>query len=159
VDMKILSAVDAVNDRQKSVIYNKIYKHFDGKLRGKTIAIWGLAFKPQTDDIREAPALVVINRLLGKGAIVKAHDPVAMPNVKQMYGNKIEFCENAYDALDGADALAVITEWNEFRTPDFNRMKKLMKSDTVFDGRNIYDPKSMKEMGFNYYAIGRLIPR
>ena len=138
-DFKILSAVMKVNQIQKSVLVKKIKAHFGGDLTGKTIAVWGLAFKPNTDDIREAPALVIIGELLAEGAKIKAFDPEAMNNVKKEYGNKIQFCEDQYEALIQADALAIITEWSVFRTPSFNVMKELMKTPTIFDGRNLYD--------------------
>jgi UDPglucose 6-dehydrogenase len=125
-DFKILKAVMHVNDLQKEILSSKILKYFDGNLTGKTIGVWGLAFKPNTDDIREAPALTIISRLLNKGAKVKAYDPEAMENVKQVFGNKIEFSANEYDAIQGVDALAIVTEWNEFRTPDFDKMKQIM---------------------------------
>jgi len=153
--LKILEAVEDVNNRQKSVIFNKIYAHFDGELKGKTIAIWGLSFKPNTDDMREAPALVIIDKLLEIGAKVKAYDPVAMHESQRRIGNKIEYAKDQYEALINADALIVITEWSEFRVPNFDIMKKLMINKLVFDGRNIYDPSEMKENGFSYYCIGR----
>ena len=154
-ELKILESVDAVNENQKSIIFRKLKWYFNGELRGKTICIWGLSFKPQTDDIREAPSLVLINRLLEAGAIIRAHDPVANRSVRTLYDRKIGIFENAYEALKGADALAVITEWNEFRVPDFDRMISSMKRPVIFDGRNIYDPKMMKEKGFEYFGIGR----
>ena len=154
-DFKILAAVEEVNERQKRVLVQKLKNHFDGQLRGKTIALWGLSFKPRTDDIREAPALSIIKDLLDEGATVRAHDPVAIPAARALFSTAVDFCENNYEALNGADALLIVTEWNEFRRPDFDRMKSLMKQPVVFDGRNIYDPKSMKEKGFVYYGIGR----
>jgi len=154
-DFKILKAVMHVNDLQKEILSSKILQYFDGDLTGKTIGVWGLAFKPNTDDIREAPALTIISRLLNKGAKVKAYDPEAMENVKQIFGDKIEFSTNEYDAVEGVDALAIVTEWNEFRTPDFDRMKQLMKTHAIFDGRNIYDVKTTRDMGFYYDSIGR----
>jgi UDPglucose 6-dehydrogenase len=154
-DFKILAAVEEVNERQKRVLVQKLKNHFDGQLRGKTIALWGLSFKPRTDDIREAPALSIIKDLLDEGATVRAHDPVAIPAARALFSTAVDFCENNYEALNGADALLIVTEWNEFRRPDFDRMKSLMKQPVVFDGRNIYDPKTMKEKGFVYYGIGR----
>ncbi len=154
-EFKILRAVDEVNERQKRVIVKKMMKHFNNQLNQKVITVWGLSFKPQTDDIRDAPALVIINSLLESGAKIRAHDPIAIPRVKALFDGRVEFFENNYDALKGADALAVITEWNEFRRPDFDRMKSLMKRPVVFDGRNIYDPKLMREKGFVYFGIGR----
>ncbi len=129
-------------------------KHF-GSLKGKTIALWGLSFKPHTDDIREAPALYNIDEFLKAGAIVKAHDPEAMANVRKIYGDKIEFCDGPYQALIGADALFISTEWPEYRTPDFERLSQALPSKVIFDGRNLYDLSAMKELGFTYYSIGR----
>jgi UDPglucose 6-dehydrogenase len=123
------------------------------------VAIWGLAFKPRTDDIREAPALVLIDRLLGAGADVRVHDPVAQDNVKRLYGDRITYCEQQYDTLDGADALAIVTEWNEFRNPDFDLMKKKLKQPVIFDGRNLFDPEKMSSLGFTYSGIGLETPR
>jgi UDPglucose 6-dehydrogenase len=154
-ELKILKAVDEVNMRQKKVLYNKVHKYFDGQLSGKTIAVWGLAFKPQTDDMREAPAIEIISALIEAKVSVNVHDPIAMPRAKSILGDTVEYCESNYDALRGADALLVVTEWNEFRKPDFQKMKSLMKKPIIFDGRNIYDPKTMKEYGFIYSGIGR----
>lgn len=151
----VLQAVDEVNERQKSVLIKKLMKHFGLNIRSKKIAVWGLAFKPQTDDIREAPSLVIISNLLREGATVSVHDPVATENVRKVYGGQLTYHENAYEALRGADALVIVTEWNEFRTPDFDRMKSELKGHVIFDGRNIYDPRSMRERGFQYYGIGR----
>ena len=154
-DFKILSAVMNVNELQKEVLFHKIKSYFKGDLKGKNIAIWGLAFKPETDDIREAPAITIIGMLRAEGAIVKAYDPEAMENFKTMVTNEITYCENQYEALEGADALAVVTEWSTFRSPDYNKMKNTMKNPVIFDGRNIYNVKDMKEMGFVYDSIGR----
>lgn len=154
-DFKILKAVMHVNDLQKEILSEKIVQYFDGNLSGKTIGIWGLAFKPNTDDIREAPALTIISRLLNKGAKIKAYDPEAMENVRQVFGDKIEFSTNEYEAIKEVDALAIVTEWNEFRTPDFGKMKEIMADHVIFDGRNIYDVATIKEMGFYYDSIGR----
>ena len=154
----MMDAVDAVNQKQKDVLGRKIHQHFDGALDGKTIAIWGLAFKPRTDDIREAPALVLIDQLLEAGAKVRVHDPEAIPNVRAIYGEKVIFCDRPYGALEQADALAIVTEWNEFRTPDFEVMLRLLKSPVIFDGRNLYDPAQMAELGFHYQGIGRVVP-
>jgi UDPglucose 6-dehydrogenase len=154
-EFKILSAVMNVNDLQKEVLFHKIKTYFAGDLKGKTIAIWGLAFKPETDDIREAPAITIIGMLRAEGAIVKAYDPEAMENFKNMVTNEITYCTNQYEAVDGADALAVVTEWSAFRSPDYNKIKNLMKAPIIFDGRNIYNVKDMKEMGFVYDSIGR----
>ncbi len=155
VDPAILRAVDAVNERQKSVMADKITGHFKGQLKGKTIAVWGLAFKPRTDDIREAPALTLIDWLLAGGVAVRVHDPEAMINVKNIYGDKLTYCEGPTDALRGADGLAIMTEWKDYHSPDFAEMKQLMKSPTVFDGRNLYEPDRMQRRGFHYYSIGR----
>lgn len=153
-DFDLLQAVDRVNQRQKERLVTKIEQHF-GSLNGKTIAIWGLAFKPRTDDMREAPAITVIEKLLAQGARVQAYDPEAEAVAKRIFGNRITMPGKSYEALRGADALAVITEWNEFREPDFARMRKLLRAPIVFDGRNIYDPALMKSQGFTYYSIGR----
>jgi UDPglucose 6-dehydrogenase len=151
----ILAEVDKINQNQKSLLVTKIRKHFSGSLKNKTIAIWGIAFKPQTDDIRDAPSLVIIESLLKEGAKVRVHDPAAMQNAKKVFGSRVHYCESSFDALKDADALAVVTEWNEFRKPDFQRMKTLMKEYIIFDGRNIYDPKELKKAGFVYHGIGR----
>ena len=150
----MLRATERINERQKKVLVQKVVKHF-GDLAGKTIGVWGLAFKPKTDDMREAPAVEVIEGLAGKGAKVQASDPVALEVARKILGDRIKLCESMYDAIDGADALCVVTEWNEFRHPDFERMKKLMRSPTVFDGRNVFDPVAMRARGFVYYGIGR----
>ncbi len=166
VHAQVLLAVEAVNERQKNLLSGMIIRHFLPKgaqkgdrskkpLGGKTIAIWGLSFKPRTDDMREAPSVVIIRNLLRAGASVKAHDPVAMEESRKIFKNKIVFSEDGYDALQGADALAVVTEWNEFRTPDFLKIKKLLKKPLIFDGRNIYNQEELRKMGFTYYGIGR----
>lgn len=154
-EMRILQAVEEVNQQQKLKLVNMISHHFQGKIAGKVFGIWGLSFKPRTDDMREAPSIVIITELLGKGARVNAHDPEAIEEAKKIFGNRIEYYKIPYDALAGADALVIITEWSEFRRPNFERIKKLLNQPIVFDGRNIYDPKRMKEMGFDYYSIGR----
>jgi UDPglucose 6-dehydrogenase len=154
-DFKILKAVDAVNEFQKRVLVRKIEAHFGTGLKGKTVAVWGLAFKPKTDDMREAPSIPIIESLLAKGVKVQAYDPEAMKVARGIFGNKIAYAAKNYDALKGADALVVITEWQEFREPDFARIKKLMRAPVVFDGRNIYQPDQMKSLGFTYYSIGR----
>lgn len=153
--MRILEAVDAVNEEQKTVTVKKLRRYYDGNLKGKTVAIWGLSFKPNTDDLRDAPSLTIIRGLLEAGVAVQAHDPVALENAKALLGKAVKFFDNNYDALKGADALIIATEWNEFRRPDFARMKTLMKFPVIFDGRNIYEPKKMKELGFEYYGMGR----
>src|SRR5262245_6000668 len=153
---EILDAVHSVNNRQKKVLAEKIEKHFGGQLKGKTIAIWGLAFKPRTDDIRDAPSLVLIDRLLQLGAQLQVHDPEAMTNVRTLYGAKLTYAELPMDALEGADALAIVTEWGEFRNPEFEEMRERMKSPVVFDGRNLYNPRQLKSLGFAYECIGKL---
>lgn len=154
-DFKILKSVMKVNTLQKSVLTKKIRRFFKNDLAGRTVAVWGLAFKPNTDDIREAPALVIIDELLAAGAKVKAFDPEAMPNVKSIYGDRIRLVKNMYEALEDADCLAIMTEWGEFRTPDFERMRQLLKAPVVFDGRNVYDLEQMKSLGFHYLSVGR----
>jgi UDPglucose 6-dehydrogenase len=153
-DFKILRAVEAVNQRQKERLVDKMEQHFTS-LAGRTIALWGLAFKPRTDDMREAPAIPIIERLLARGAMVKAYDPAAAPVAKRLFDGRIAVCDRSYDALVGADALAVVTEWNEFREPDFDKMRRLLKAPVVFDGRNIYSPEHMRALGFTYFSIGR----
>lgn len=155
VEPSILSAVDEVNNRQKTTLHQKISRHFDGKLKGKRIAVWGLAFKPRTDDIREAPSLVLIDSLLADGAQLHVHDPEAMANVQRSYKERLTYAEHPYDALDGVDALAIVTEWKQFVHPDFEQMRKRMKSPLIFDGRNLYEPAQMKAAGFTYYCVGR----
>jgi UDPglucose 6-dehydrogenase len=153
-DFQILRAVEAVNDRQKSRLVDKMEAHFK-TLKGKTIAMWGLAFKPRTDDMREAPAITIIDRLLAQGASVRAYDPEATATARRIFGSRIELCERSYEALAGADALAIVTEWNEFREPDFGKMRAQLKAPVVFDGRNIYSPEHMRALGFTYFSIGR----
>jgi UDPglucose 6-dehydrogenase len=155
MDPLIMRAVDKVNQLQKTVIYNKIRKHFGGDLKGKRIAIWGLAFKPQTDDIREAPALTLIEQLLADGCTIAVHDPEAVANVRQEFGDKIQYCKQPYEALDGADALAIMTEWKQYQRPDFAQLKKRLKTPLIFDGRNVFEVSMMREQGFQYYSIGR----
>jgi UDPglucose 6-dehydrogenase len=154
-DFKILNAVMDVNEKQKTRLIPQIKKYFNNNLKGKTIAVWGLAFKPHTDDIREAPALYNIDALLQEGAIVKVHDPEGMGNVKKVVGDKITYCETPYDAAQDADAIFIATEWPEFRTPDFDRLSSILKNKVIFDGRNLYDLTIMKELGYSYYSIGR----
>lgn len=153
-DFRILQAVEKVNDSQKVRFISKLESHFES-LKGKTIAVWGLSFKPRTDDMREAPAIPVINRLLALNARVQAFDPQAEHEARRIFGNRIIFADKSYDALKGADALVIATEWNEFREPDFDKMRKLMRAPVVFDGRNIYSPEQMKALGFTYYSVGR----
>jgi len=151
---RILDAVEEVNTFQKTKLAAQMKKHF-GSLKGKTIGLWGLAFKPRTDDMREAPAIPLVEALLSAGASVQAFDPEAMRIAKGIFGSKITYASNAYDAVKGADALAIVTEWNEFRRPDFARIRSLMRSPVVFDGRNLFAPPQMKQNGFTYYSIGR----
>lgn len=153
-EFEILKAVEVVNQRQKSVLVSKMETHF-GALKGKTIGIWGLAFKPRTDDMREAPSITIIEKLLAQGAKVQAFDPEAEHVAKGIFGSRVRLASKSYDALEGADGLAIVTEWNEFREPDFPRMRKLMRQPVIFDGRNLYSPEQMKVQGFTYYSIGR----
>jgi UDPglucose 6-dehydrogenase len=153
-DFKILDAVEAVNQRQKEKLVARMEQHF-GSVKGKTIALWGLAFKPRTDDMREAPAITIIEKLLASGARVQAYDPEANKVAKGIFGSRIQLVEKSYDALKGADGLAIVTEWGEFREPDFPRMRKLLREPVVFDGRNLYTPEQMRAQGFTYYSIGR----
>ncbi len=154
-DFKILTAVMDVNRRQKTILLPKVKRYFNNDLKGKKIAIWGLAFKPNTDDIREASAIDIIQELLREGATVSAFDPEAMANVKKLMGDKITLTEKSYEALKDADALIIATEWNEFRQPDFERVGKLLKNKAIFDGRNLFDNEQMRELGFHYESIGR----
>jgi UDPglucose 6-dehydrogenase len=155
-DASILAAVESVNNRQKQVLFNKIQAHF-GELRGKTMAIWGLAFKPNTDDMREASSRVLMESLWSAGARVRAYDPIAMPECLRIYGDRADLilCKTAPETLLGADALAIVTEWQEFRSPDFDHIKATLRTPVIFDGRNLYDPEQMASTGFSYYAIGR----
>ena len=153
-ELDILQATNRVNRRQKEVLFDKLQRRF-GDLKGKTIAVWGLAFKPRTDDMREAPSLTLIEALLAAGATVHAYDPVARETAHAELGDRIRYARKDYDALEGADALVICTEWNEFRRPDWDRMKALMKQHLIFDGRNIYDPARVEEIGFEYFGIGR----
>jgi UDPglucose 6-dehydrogenase len=147
--------VEDVNHRQKSVLYNKIYKHFNGQLKGLRIALWGLSFKPKTDDMREAPSLVLIEKLLEEGASVVAYDPVAASEARRILGKRISIAKDQYDACIDADALVLVTEWSEFRVPNFKVLERLLKNKLIFDGRNIYDPVELEELSFTYYSIGR----
>jgi UDPglucose 6-dehydrogenase len=153
--LEILDAVVAVNERQKKKLGEKILGHFNGDLKGKHIAVWGLAFKPGTDDIREAPALTLIEQLLSAGATVTGTDPVAMEAVRKQLGDRIKYEANNYDCAKGADALALVTEWHEFRRPAFDRLKAAMKQPLIFDGRNIWSPAELRAAGFTYYGMGR----
>jgi len=154
-DFKILNAVMDVNTRQRFRIAEKVQAYYGEDIAGKTIALWGLAFKPNTDDIREAPALYTINTLLEAGANIRAFDPEATEHVKAIYGDKVTFCDDQYEALKGSDCLAIVTEWSVFRTPDFTKMKETLEHPVIFDGRNLYDLRRMVEAGFYYDSIGR----
>lgn len=153
-NMRILNAVEEVNEAQKEVLFNKVRTHFNNNLKGKTFALWGLSFKPKTDDMREAPSLVIIEKLLNAGAGVVAYDPVAMHEAKRILGDKISYTEDMYDTLNNTDALLIVTEWPEFRSPDFEELSKRLKNKVIFDGRNIFDQKDIKSNGFEYYCIG-----
>ena len=154
-EMNVIKAVEKANDFQKNIIFNKINKHFNGKLRDLTIGIWGLSFKPKTDDIRESSSIYLIKKLLQEGTVVKAYDPAAMTEAARQLGNAISLSTDPYDALRDADAMVLMTEWSEFHLPDFGKMAAIMKGKVIFDGRNIYDPKVIADMGFRYYGIGR----
>ena len=153
-EMQVLKAVESVNERQKSVLFRKFVNHFDGDVKGKTVALWGLAFKPETDDMREAPALVLIDLLTREGTTVRVYDPIAMEECKRRVGDKVIYCKDMYDAIVDADALLLITEWKEFRVPSWSVLKKAMRGCVLIDGRNIYDGKELKKNGFDYYKIG-----
>jgi len=154
-NMEVLKAVESVNERQKSLLFSKAFKYFNGDLKGKTFSVWGLSFKPHTDDIREAPSLVLIRKLLEAGASVKAYDPVAMKEAKRILDSAVTFVDDQYEALIDTDGLFVITEWPEFKFPNFKVIEKLLKQKVIFDGRNIYEPEELSSMGFDYFGIGR----
>ena len=153
-NLRVLKAVEEVNKDQKLVLFNKIMNYFDGDIAGKTIALWGLSFKPQTDDMREAPSLIIVKKLLEAGAKVKAYDPIAIKEAKHHFGETIAYCEDQYETLIDADCVAILTEWPEFKFPNFKIIKKLLNTPAVFDGRNIYDKNEMKQNGFAYFCIG-----
>jgi len=155
-EMKILTLVDKVNKDQKLVMVDKILNHYENDIKGKTFAVWGLSFKPNTDDMREAPSVVIINALLEKGARIRAYDPEAMENAKFYLQERIEYVEDQYDALDNTDALMIFTEWNEFRNPDFEVITEKLSEKVLFDGRNVFEPQQLKELGYTYFSIGRL---
>ncbi len=157
VTLDILVAVEAANARQKRVLFEKLERHLDGKLQQRTVAVWGLAFKAETDDVRESPALVLVEALLDAGATVRVHDPEAMPTARRQLGDRVTYAEHAYDALAGADALAIVTEWLEYRNPDFARMKQLLARPLIVDGRNLYEPDKLSRLGFTYDTIGRRV--
>ena len=152
---KLLEAADEVNKEQRVIFINKILKRFKSNIAGMTFGIWGLAFKPKTNDMRMAPSITIINALLTLGAKVKAYDPKAFDFARSLWGDEITYADNAYDALDGADCMLLLTEWNEFRRPDFDKIKSLMKNPVIFDGRNQYEPERMERRGFEYYCIGK----
>ena len=154
IEFDLMRAVERTNDRQKRLLVNKAVRHF-GDLAGRSLAIWGVAFKPKTDDMREAPSIEVIEGLLGKGAKIFCHDPVAERTARRLFGDRIRYAATPYEALEGAEALFLVTEWNQFRHPDFERIKSLMKSPVIFDGRNVFDPARLREKGFTYYGVGR----
>jgi UDPglucose 6-dehydrogenase len=154
-EMKILKMVDALNKERKQMLVDRVLKHFDNNIKGRQLTVWGLAFKPNTDDMREAPSVVVILRLLELGAKVIVYDPVAMKNAEFYLKDSVRYAEDEYKALEGSDALLVVTEWNEFRNPDFGMVKEKLKQPLIFDGRNIFEPEKMKELGFTYYSVGR----
>ena len=153
--MKLLTMVDQVNQEQKMVLVKKILKHFNNDIEGKNFAVWGLAFKPNTDDMREAPSVIIINELLKHGATVQAYDPEAMENAKFYLQDKIKYVKNQYDVVKGADALLVLTEWNEFNNPDLEEVKRLLNKPVIFDGRNVFNRRKTKQMGFTHYSIGK----
>jgi len=156
--LDIFKAVHAVNERQKRVLFEKLKRYFKGDLKGKTIAIWGLAFKPMTDDMREAPSVMLITQLLDAGCHVRAYDPVALREAKRLFESKISLFEDAYEAVKSADALAILTEWNEFRSPDFALLRDSLVRPVVFDGRNLYRRESLERQGFTYFCIGKADP-
>jgi UDPglucose 6-dehydrogenase len=155
VPTQLMEAVDRVNEAQKQILTHKVKAHYGPRLRGKTLAVWGLAFKPKTDDIREAPALALIDNLLSAGVKLRVHDPEAMRNVQALYGDRLIYCDKPYGALEGADGLVIVTEWSQFQRADFELMRKLLAEPIIFDGRNLYEPRKMAEAGFTYYSIGR----
>ncbi len=154
---QLLEAVHQVNDAQKRVLFGKVRKHYGSALREKTLAVWGLAFKPRTDDVREAPSLALLDALLAEGVQVRVHDPEAMANVRALYGDRLVYCDRPYGALEGADGLVIVTEWQEFRNPDFEVMRRLLRERVIFDGRNLYEPKAVAGYGFTYYPVGRKV--
>lgn len=155
IEPRVLRAVDEVNAHQKELMAQKISSHFAGNMQAKTIAVWGLSFKPRTDDIREAPALVLIDWLLSQGAVVRVHDPEAMENVRRQYGERLTYCTKPMEAIQGAEALAIMTEWGDYQRPNFKDMLARMESPVIFDGRNLYEPEKMRRLGFTYHSIGR----
>ena len=155
VPLDILQTVQAANDRQKRVLFDKLRRHFDDKVRGRTVAVWGLAFKAETDDVRDSPALALVDLLLQDGATVRVHDPAALTTARRVLGDRVTYAEHAYDALAGADALAIVTEWLEYRNPDFARIRQLLRRPLIVDGRNLYEPDRLARLGFTYDSLGR----
>jgi len=155
VPLDILRTVQAANDRQKRVLFDKLRRHFDDEVRGRTVAVWGLAFKAETDDVRESPALALVDLLLHDGATVRVHDPAALATARHVLGDRVTYAEHAYDALAGADALAIVTEWLEYRNPDFARIRQLLRRPLIVDGRNLYEPDRLARLGFTYDSLGR----
>jgi UDPglucose 6-dehydrogenase len=155
-DFSLLRAVDEINNRQKRRIFEKVKAHYGGDLKGRCFGMWGLAFKPRTDDMREAPSIGLVEDLLAAGASVQVHDPEAMDVARGVFGDRVGYHTRNYDAVEGADALLIVTEWNEFRNPDFERLRRLLKEPVIFDGRNLWEPADMAELGFTYHSIGRL---
>ena len=153
--MEVLKAVERVNEKQKSILFDKLYKALGGQLAGKTVAMWGLSFKPETDDMRESTALVMIDKLLDAGCIIRAYDPIAMDECRRRVGEKVKYCRDMYDAVLDADALLLLTEWKEFRLPTWGVIKKAMRNPLVIDGRNIFDPDELAENEFEYHCIGK----
>ena len=153
-NMRILEAVEAVNESQKSVLFNKVKEHFNNNLKGKTLSVWGLSFKPKTDDMREAPSVVIINKLLAEGVKIKAYDPVAMEEAKHQLGDTITYCKDEYESLVDSHGILLVTEWTEFRVPNWKVVSKLLEEKVVFDGRNIYDREELEANGYAYYGIG-----
>ena len=153
--LQIMQAVDQVNEGQKRVLVEKVRRHYGEALKEKTLAVWGLAFKPRTDDIREAPALALIEALLADGVRLRVHDPEALANVRSLFRDRLVYCDRPYGALEGADGLVIVTEWQEFRNPDFEVMRRLLREQVIFDGRNLYEPRTVANHGFTYYPIGR----
>jgi UDPglucose 6-dehydrogenase len=150
-----LKAVEEVNESQKTVLFDKVINYYKGDIKGKTFGVWGLSFKPQTDDMREAPSLAIIGKLINSGACIKAYDPAALEETRRLMGDKIIYTRDQNEAVIDADALLIITEWSEFRLPNFKVLEKLMKNKVIFDGRNILEPSEMRELGFTYFSIGR----
>ncbi len=156
--LPLFEEIHAINERQKRLLFGKIQKHFKNRIEGKTFALWGLSFKPETDDMREAPSVTLIDQILQAGGKVRAYDPIALGEAKKVFENRVQLFSDAYEAIRGADALAILTEWNEFRSPDFALLKKELKSSAIFDGRNLYTPESIERLGFAYYCIGKPDP-